>query len=96
MLYADTMSPRTPVPSREAAGTDAPFGDHVDALIAGWEHERPDLDVSTLAVVQRIVYRSKMTLIRLIASSTACSAVIPFCVTPASANGQTCSETTCA
>jgi DNA-binding MarR family transcriptional regulator len=45
-------------PSASTGGDGPPrdpaFGDHVDALLAGWAHERPDLDVSPLAVVQRI------------------------------------------
>jgi len=36
-------------------GSPPPLADHVDHLIDGWSHERPDLRVAPLAVVQRVV-----------------------------------------
>src|SRR5271169_317936 len=35
-------------------GSPPPLADHVDHLIDGWSHERPDLNVAPLEVVQRV------------------------------------------
>jgi DNA-binding MarR family transcriptional regulator len=36
-------------------GSPPPLADYVDRLIDGWSHERPDLRVAPLAVIQRVV-----------------------------------------
>ena len=35
-------------------GSSPPLADHVDHLIDGWSHERPDLNVAPLGIVQRV------------------------------------------
>jgi DNA-binding MarR family transcriptional regulator len=52
-------------PSLEASDTDATIravtdGDHVDHLIEQWRRERPDLDVSPMAVIARIQRLSRI------------------------------------
>jgi DNA-binding MarR family transcriptional regulator len=49
-------SPReaSPGPARGAPGADATGRDAVDAIIAAWGRERPDLDVTSVGVVSRI------------------------------------------
>ncbi len=48
--------PTAPTPTASPGSTDADaVGDHVDQLLAQWARERPELDVSGLSIVARVV-----------------------------------------